>query len=115
MFAQKNYLSGMYYLRRRAYDSGIIYFKDVLARYPSTPTVRLALLRLVDSYKAIHYKDDAQDACATLKKTYPNDAEVRTTCADVAAPVANSPTAVSNAPPDSTGPPTPTPATPPKP
>ena len=35
MFAQKNYLSGMYYLRRKAYDSAIIYFKDVVAKYPT--------------------------------------------------------------------------------
>src|SRR5215207_5669298 len=37
MFAQKNYLSGMYYLRRNAHDSAIIYFKDVLAKYPASP------------------------------------------------------------------------------
>ena len=80
MFAQKNYLAGMYYLRRKAYDSGIIYFKDVLAKYPTTPTARLAQLRLVDSYKAIRYKEDAADACAVLRKNYPDDAEVRTTC-----------------------------------
>jgi outer membrane protein assembly factor BamD len=34
-FAQKSYLSGMYYLRRKAYDSGIIYFKDILTKYPN--------------------------------------------------------------------------------
>jgi outer membrane protein assembly factor BamD len=105
MFAQKNYLSGMYYFRRGGYDSGIIYFKDVLSRYPTSQSARLAQLRLVDSYKKIRYKEDAVEACAALRKNFPNDAEVRTTCADVAAPpspVAASPT---SAPPSSTGPP----------
>ena len=109
MFAQKNYLSGMYYFRRGGYDSGIIYFKDVVTRYPTSPAARLAQLRLVDSYKKIRYKEDAADACGTLRKNFPDDAEVRLTCADVAAPP--SPVAVTpaSAPPSSTGPPTPTP------
>ncbi|MEO8561353.1 MAG: outer membrane protein assembly factor BamD [bacterium] len=106
MFAQKNYLSGMYYLRRKAHDSAIIYFKDVVAKWPEAPTARLAEMRLVDAYKAIHYKDDAADQCAELKRSFPEDAEVRTTCAGVAAP--DQSTAASTKPtPPATGPPTP--------
>ena len=104
MFAQKNYLSGMYYLRRNAHDSAIIYFKDVLAKYPNTPSARLAQLRLVDAYKAIRYKEDAADQCAELRRSFPDDAEVRETCAGVAAPAL--PTADSTrATPPATGPP----------
>ena len=103
-FAQKNYLSGMYYLRRKAYDSGIIYFKDILTKYPNAPTARLAQLRLVESYKAIRYKEDAADACAVLRKSYPEDAEVRTACDGVTAP-AVAPGVPASAPPASTGPP----------
>jgi outer membrane protein assembly factor BamD len=104
MFAQKNYLSGMYYLRRKAHDSAIIYFKDVLAKYPNTPSARLAQLRLVDSYKAIRYKEDAADQCAELRRTFPDDAEVRSTCAGVAAP-APSTVDSTRATPPATGPP----------
>jgi outer membrane assembly lipoprotein YfiO len=112
-FAQKNYLAGMYYLRRKAYDSGIIYFKDILTKYPNAPTARAAQLRLVDSYKAIRYKEDAADACTVLHKSYPDDAEVRATCEGVAAPAPVAPVVPSNAPPASTGPPSATlPATP---
>jgi outer membrane protein assembly factor BamD len=114
MFAQKNYLAGMYYLRRKAYDSGIIYFKDVLAKYPTSPTARAAQLRLVDSYKAIRYKEDAQDACAILRKSYPDDAEVRSTCDGVSAPAVASSPVPANAVPTSTGPPTSPPAKPPE-
>jgi outer membrane protein assembly factor BamD len=112
MFAQKNYLSGMYYFRRGGYDSGIIYFKDVVNRYPQSASARLAQLRLVDSYKKIRYREDAVDACAALRKSFPDDAEVRTTCADVApppSPVASNP---ASSPPSSTGPPAPRPAPP---
>ncbi|MEO7457358.1 MAG: outer membrane protein assembly factor BamD [Gemmatimonadaceae bacterium] len=114
-FAQKGYISGMYYLRRKAYDSGIIYFKDILTKYPTSPTARAAQLRLVDAYKAIRYKDDASDACALLRKSYPDDAEVRTTCQGVAEPASPAavPSAAANTPPSSTGPPATTPATPP--
>ena len=113
-FAQKNYLSGMYYLRRKAYDSAIIYFKDILTKYPTAPTARAAQLRLVESYKAIRYKDDAADACAGLRRSFPDDAEVRETCEGVAVPAVVAPTVPMNAPPTATGPPlTPPPTAPP--
>ena len=112
MFAQKNYLAGMYYLRRKAYDSGIIYFKDILAKYATTPTSRAAQLRLVDSYKAIRYKEDAADACAVLRKNYPDDAEVRTTCESVSAPAVAATPGTANGVPTATGPPNSPPAKP---
>ena len=45
----------------------MIYFKDVLTKYATTPTAREAALRLVESYKAIQYKDDAAELCAQLR------------------------------------------------
>jgi outer membrane assembly lipoprotein YfiO len=104
MFAQKNYLAGMYYFRRGGHDSAIIYFKDVLAKYPATPSARLAELRLVDAYKAIHYKDDAADQCANLRRSFPDDADVRSTCAGVAAPAPSTADSTRATPP-ATGPP----------
>ena len=109
MFAQKNYLSGMYYFRRGGYDSGIIYFRDVVTRYPTSPSARMAQLRLVDSYKKIRYKEDAVDACAALRKSFPDDAEVRTACLDVGTPPSPVASTPASAPPSSTGPPTPIP------
>ena len=114
-FAQKSYLSGMYYKRRGAFDSGIIYFKDILTKWPNSPTARAAQLRLVESFKAIHYKEDASDACASLRKSFPNDVEVRTTCEGVAAPTLEA-AVPAGAPPATTGPPagTPSPVPPPR-
>lgn len=79
-FAIKNYDAGMFYMRRHAYDSAIIYFKDVLSQWPNAPKARDASLRLVDAYKAIRYREDASDTCTQLRKKYPNDAEVSVTC-----------------------------------
>jgi outer membrane protein assembly factor BamD len=110
MFAQKNYLSGLYYFRRGGYDSGIIYFKDVISRYPTSASARLAQLRLVESYKKIRYKEDAVEACAALRKSFPDDAEVRATCADVAVPPSPVATTPASAPPSTTGPPLATPS-----
>lgn len=83
-FAIKEYGAGMYYLRRKAYDSGIIYFRGLIDKYGNTPTAREAALRLVESYKAIRYRDDAKDMCAQLRQKYPSDGDVAKACEGVA-------------------------------
>ena len=90
-FATKNYESGMYYLRRKAYDSAIQYFKYVLEKWPDAPRARDASLRLVEAFKAIRYKEDASEQCTALRRKYSNDAQVREICAGI--PDAPAPTA----------------------
>ena len=80
-FATKNYETGLYYLRRKAYDSAIIYLRTVTERWPHVPRSRDALLRLAEAYDAIRYRDDYNDACARLRREFPGDAEVAETCA----------------------------------
>ena len=80
MFAVKNYDVGMYYFRDKAYDSANLYFKEVLENWPDAPKARDAALRLIESYRAIRYTEDANDACAALRTKYPKDAEVARTC-----------------------------------
>jgi outer membrane protein assembly factor BamD len=70
-FAEKTYKTGIFYLRRKAFDSAIIYFKDVIANYPTTDRAPDALLRLVDSYRAIGYKQELQETCEHLRRFYP--------------------------------------------
>lgn len=79
-FAIKDYDAGMFYFRRKAFDSADIYFKDVLAKYATTPTAKDAALRLVESYKAIHYRDDAIDLCTQLRQRFPTDRETGDVC-----------------------------------
>jgi len=83
-FATKDYESGMHYMRRKAYDSAIIYMRDVVTKYPNTAKSRDAMLRLAEAYGAIKYKDDKADVCKTLKEKYPKDREVAATCTPTA-------------------------------
>ena len=84
--ATKDYETGQHYLRRKAYDSAIIYFKDVMKTFPATPHARLAGMQLLLAYRAIKYGEEARELCESMGKSYPQDAEVRTTCAPPAAP-----------------------------
>lgn len=80
-FAQKDYDTGVHYLRvRRAIDPAIIYFKDVVTTYPSTKAARLSWLRLHELYTKIRWKEDAAETCTAMWKAYPGDAEVKTAC-----------------------------------
>jgi outer membrane assembly lipoprotein YfiO len=82
-FAIKSYDAGMFYLKRRAYDSAIIYFHDVATTYPQTEHARMALLRLVEAYGKIGSKEEIAEACSTLRQKYADNAEVKEACASV--------------------------------
>jgi outer membrane protein assembly factor BamD len=101
-FAIKDFDTGIYYFRRKAYDSANLYFTNILAKWPDAPTARSAAIQLVKSYKAIRYTSDAAELCARLRVAYSDARDVREACADVPA-----------APADTTKPATPVP--PPKP
>ncbi|HEY3219582.1 MAG TPA: outer membrane protein assembly factor BamD [Gemmatimonadales bacterium] len=79
-FAEKTYKTGIFYLRRKAWDSAIIYFKDVIANYPTAQRASDALLRLVDSYRAIGYKQELQETCEHLRRFYPHATGLDRTC-----------------------------------
>jgi outer membrane protein assembly factor BamD len=79
-FATKDYSTGMHYFRRKAWDSALIYFKDVVARYPQTARARDAYIALARSYDAIQYREDKNEVCATLHDRYPTDREVSLVC-----------------------------------
>ncbi|GAC1468554.1 MAG: outer membrane protein assembly factor BamD [Gemmatimonadaceae bacterium] len=79
-FAEKDYDTGYLYLKRKAYDSAIIYFKDVIRLHPHAKKTRDAYLSLLEAYRAIKYTEDARELCDTMRKTYPNDREVLKRC-----------------------------------
>ncbi len=78
--ATKDFGSGMHYFRRKAYDSAIIYFRDVVQSYPNTPTSKEAYLKLHEAYRRIRYTEDARETCDTLRQRYPADRDVRRAC-----------------------------------
>jgi outer membrane protein assembly factor BamD len=79
-FAEKDYGTGYLYLKRKAFDSAIIYFKDVIRLHPKASKTKDAYLRLLEAYRAIKYTEDARDLCASMRTAYPNDGEVRENC-----------------------------------
>src|SRR5262249_16951322 len=50
-FAEKEYKAALYYLRFKAYDSAILYLKDLVATYPRASIAPQALLRLIGAYR----------------------------------------------------------------
>jgi outer membrane protein assembly factor BamD len=91
MFAVKDLMVGEHYMRRKAYDSAIIYLKDVIKLHPTAPATRTAYLKLLSAYRAIKYTADAADLCAAALKTYPNDREVRQSCGSASSAEASTP------------------------
>ncbi len=79
-FSQKDYKNGMFYFKRRAFDSAIIYFKDVIANYSGTQRVADALMRLVDSYRAIGYRDELKETCEHLRRFFPQTESLDKSC-----------------------------------
>jgi outer membrane protein assembly factor BamD len=78
--AEKDYNTGYLYLKRKAYDSAILYFKDVIRQHPRARIARDAYLRLLEAYRAIKYTEDARDLCDAMRKAYPNDREALKEC-----------------------------------
>ena len=81
-FATKDFETGMHYVRRRAYDSAILYFRDVVAEYPNTDKARQAMLQMVRLYRlpALNYMEDARELCSALRAGFPTDADVLKAC-----------------------------------
>lgn len=90
-FAAKAYKNGLFYFKRRAFDSAIIYFKDVVATYPESAHVPDALLRLVDSYRLIGYTDERKETCTHLRRFYPRARGLDQRCPAAADSAAASP------------------------
>jgi outer membrane protein assembly factor BamD len=78
--AEKDYNTGYLYLKRKAFDSAILYFKDVVRLHPNAPKAKDAYLRLLESYRAIKYTEDARDVCDAMRKAYTNDRDVSKAC-----------------------------------
>lgn len=85
-FATKDFDTGESYFRRRAYDSAIIYYRDIVKNFPNTDKAREAMVRMVQAFRSpvMNYKEDAKEVCATLRSLYPGDKPVLAACAGIA-------------------------------
>lgn len=87
MLATKDYETGLHYIRRHAYDSALIYLKDVVRNYPNTQRSRDAMLRIVEVYRLpeMNYREEAKEMCVAMQGAYPGDPDVAKLCPEVAA------------------------------
>jgi outer membrane protein assembly factor BamD len=85
-FAAKNFETGRYYYRRKAYDPANIYLKTVLERWPHVPKAREAMILLADSYRKIRYREELAETCARLRTAYPGDPAAKRACTGVSVP-----------------------------
>jgi outer membrane protein assembly factor BamD (BamD/ComL family) len=70
----------MFYFRLKAYDSAILYLKDVVATYPKAAIVPEALVKLVQAYKALGYREDVQETCGYIHRFHPRAPQVGEVC-----------------------------------
>jgi outer membrane protein assembly factor BamD len=79
-FANKQYKAALYYLRFKAYDSAILYLKDLVANYPRASVAPEALIRLIGAYQKLGYKEDVQETCGYLRRFHSKAPGVAQTC-----------------------------------
>jgi outer membrane protein assembly factor BamD len=79
-FAYKSYKAAVFYFRLKAYDSAILYLKDLVATYPRAAVVPDALIKLVQAYKALGYREDVQETCGYIQRFHPRAPKVREVC-----------------------------------
>lgn len=70
-FAYKTYRAAMFYYRLKAYDSAILYLKDLIANYPKAAVAPDALVKLVQAYRTLGYREDVQETCDYLRRFHP--------------------------------------------
>lgn len=79
-FALKAYKAAQYYLRLKAYDSAILYLKDIAATYPRAPITPVALLRLVEAYRVLGYAEDLRETCGYIRRFHPTTGGLDAAC-----------------------------------
>ena len=80
-FAYKEYRAALYYLKLKAYDSAVLYLKDVVATYPRASIAPDALLKLVEAYRRLGYQEDVKETCGYLRRFHPRAVRGRSPCA----------------------------------
>ncbi|HET6797612.1 MAG TPA: outer membrane protein assembly factor BamD [Gemmatimonadales bacterium] len=79
-FAYKAYKSAVFYFRLKAYDSAILYLKDLVANYPKASVVPDALIKLVQAYKTLGYREDVQETCGYIRRFHPKTPGANEVC-----------------------------------
>jgi outer membrane protein assembly factor BamD len=79
-FAYKLYKAAVFYHRLKAYDSAILYLKDLIANYPKATVAPDALVKLVQAYRTLGYREDVQETCDYIRRFHPRAPGAREVC-----------------------------------
>ena len=73
--AEKAFDAGRWYHRRRAYDSALIYYEDVVENYPESEWAPRSLLRQYEIYGVLEYEEEREEVRRRLVEDYPDSRE----------------------------------------
>ena len=90
-YALKSYKAAEFYLKYKAYDSAILYLKDLVARYPRADIVPEALSKLVGAYRELGYVEDVQEICGYFRTTHPEAEQLGDSCPATTQPASGTP------------------------
>ena len=79
-FAYKTFRAATFYFRLKAYDSAILYLKDLIANYPKSAVAPEALIKLVQAYRRLGYGEDVQETCDYIQRFHPKAPGAREVC-----------------------------------
>lgn len=79
-FAIKTFKAARFYIRYKAYDSAILYLKDLVAAYPRASIVPEAIEKLVETYRTLGYVEEIREACTFFRRTHPDAPNLAETC-----------------------------------
>jgi outer membrane protein assembly factor BamD len=79
-FAYKTFRAALFYYRLKAYDSAILYLKDLVANYPKSAIAPDALVKLVHAYKNLGYREDVQETCDYIRRFHPKASGAAEVC-----------------------------------
>jgi len=75
--ARKELARGDFYFQRKIYASGLIYYNGLLTQYPQSRAASTALLRLYQSYTAMGWETEAEEARGRLLREFPDSEAAR--------------------------------------
>lgn len=84
-FAYKAYKAALFYFRLKAFDSAVLYLKDLVATYPKAAVVPEALVKLVQAYQKLGYREDVQETCGYIRRFHPRAPGAGEVCPRVSA------------------------------
>jgi outer membrane protein assembly factor BamD len=73
--ANKEYLRGEFYFRRKLWDSANVYFEQVLSLYPQSAAAPRALYKMYEGYNIIGYEEEAAATRDRILTQYPDSPE----------------------------------------